>query len=277
MVVDISSNQPTNVGRKRVQIDLSAARISGIDLRRRINIRTMSKAMEVPKSTLHRRLKEGAIRPHTNALKPYVFEDCKRARLRFCLSMLEPTSLETQPVFKDIYNYVHIDEKWFFMTKEAERYYPHPEEREPLRTCKSKRFITKVMFLAAVARPRFDSTGNEIFSGKIGIFPFTYKEPAKRNSKNRAAGTLETKVIITVNKDFSRSCLIEKVLPAIRAKWPRCNETETIYIQQDNAKPHIDGCDARFLEVAHSEGFDIHLSNQPPNSSDMNVLDLGYF
>ena len=28
------------------------------------------------------------------------------------------------------------------------------------------------MFLVALARPRFDAQGNELFSGKIGVFPF---------------------------------------------------------------------------------------------------------
>jgi len=30
------------------------------------------------------------------------------------------------------------------------------------------------MFLAAVARPRFDANGTVIFDGKLGIWPFTY-------------------------------------------------------------------------------------------------------
>ncbi|KAH7863382.1 hypothetical protein Vadar_016764 [Vaccinium darrowii] len=83
--------------------------------------------------------------------------------------------------------------------------------------------------------------------------------------------------MINVNKDVSRSYLIGKVLPVIRSKWPRCSATETIYIQQDNAKPHIQGWDAEFLEAANQEGFDIRLLFQPPNSPDMNVLDLGFF
>ncbi|KAJ0034614.1 hypothetical protein Pint_26432 [Pistacia integerrima] len=51
-------------------------------------------------------------------------------------------------------NIIHVDEKWFYMTKQSEKYYLLPDEDEPLRTCKSKTFITKVMFLAAVTRPR---------------------------------------------------------------------------------------------------------------------------
>ncbi|KAF7133354.1 hypothetical protein RHSIM_Rhsim09G0038900 [Rhododendron simsii] len=209
-----------------------------------------------------------------NPLKPDFSDQNKIARLHFCLSMLEPNSLQTQPMFKAMYNYVHIDEKWFYMTKESERYYVLPDEDQSHRTCKSKRFIAKVMFLAAVARPRFGANGCEEFSGKIGIFPFTVKEPAKRTSKNRVAGTMETKAVAAVTKDVIRSCLIEKVIPAIQSKWPRSSVGETIYIQQDNARPHIKPNDVEFHEATTRNGFDIRLTNQPRNSPDLNVLDL---
>ncbi|KAH7835594.1 hypothetical protein Vadar_027734 [Vaccinium darrowii] len=274
LTVDVSAKCARTGGRKRVHINF--AEIANIDLRDRTNIRSLAEALKVPRSTLHRRIKEGAIRPHSNALKPYLSEENKRARLQFCVSMLEPNSLGSQPTFKQMYDRVHIDEKWFYLSRESERYYLLPEEEEPLRTCKSKRFITKVMFLAAVARPRFDANHNEIFSGKIGIFPFTCKVPAKRNSKNRAAGTMETKAM-TVTKDVIRSCLIEKILPAIRSKWPQSSAANPIYIQQDNARPHIHPLDAEFVEAAHKDGFNIQLVCQPPNSPDMNVLDLGFF
>lgn len=60
------------------------------------------------------------------------------------------------------------------------------DEDNPLRSCKSKKYIAKIMFLASIARPRFDAEGNELFSGKIGIFPFVTQESAKRTSVNRA-------------------------------------------------------------------------------------------
>lgn len=71
--------------------------------------------------------------------------------------------------------------------------------------------------------------------------------------------------------------MIEKVLPTIRSKWPRLGAVETIYIQQDNARPHIHGSDPEFLEAASRDGFDMRLSFQPPSSLDINVLDLGFF
>ena len=73
------------------------------------------------------------------------------------------------------------------------------DEEVPHRTCQSKRFITKVMFMAAVARPRGDVGSEDYFNGKIGIWPFVYKEAAKRNSKNRTKGTYVTKNIESVN------------------------------------------------------------------------------
>ena len=63
------------------------------------------------KTTLHSRVKEGVIRAHSNALKPYLSDRAKRARLQFCIEMLEPSSLPIQPMFKEMYDYVHIDEK----------------------------------------------------------------------------------------------------------------------------------------------------------------------
>ncbi|XP_030969825.1 uncharacterized protein LOC115990103 [Quercus lobata] len=178
-----------------------------------------------------------------------------------------------------MFNYVHVDEKWFYMSKESKKYYLLPREQEPLHARKSKRFITNVVVLDAVAQPRFDSSGNQEFNGKIPIFPFTYKELAKRTSKNSVAGTVETKLVSSVTKDVIRSCLIEEVLEvflAIRAKCPH-DTKNVIFIQQDNAKPHIEPNDPEFLEVASSDGFNINISCQLPNSPDMNVLYLGFF
>jgi hypothetical protein len=71
--------------------------------------------------------------------------------------------------------------------------------------------------------------------------------------------------------------LIDKVLPAIRAKWPQEDMDKPIYIQQDNAQSHVSLNDKLFCEAAKQDGFDIRLVCQPPNSPDFNILDLGFF
>jgi hypothetical protein len=75
-----------------------------------------------------------------------------------------------------------------------------------------------------------------------------------------------------------RSYLISKVLPAIKAKWLReDNGNRTIWIQQDNARIHVPVDDIQFAISAAQTGLNIRLINQPPNSPDVNCLDLGFF
>jgi len=73
------------------------------------------------------------------------------------------------------------------------------------------------------------------------------------------------------------SFLIEKVLVAIKEKWPREDLGSPIFIQQDNARTHINHDDLEFFQAATQDGFDIRLMCQPANPSDLNVLDLGFF
>ena len=130
--------------------------------------------------------------------------------------------------------------------------------------------------MCAVAKPIYSSNGDVIFDEKIGMWPFIRQEPAKRSSKNRRRGELETKPIQSITKDHMRAMLITNVIPTIRAKWPSMLSKDII-IQQDNAKPHIAPNDKDFVDEATKDGFNIQLVQQPPNSPDMNVLDLGFF
>lgn len=273
--VDVSHRRKGNCGRKKIHIDLS--RIVDVPFRRRKTLRSLAASLDVCKTSLFRCLKEGHIKRHTNAIKLSLNEDNMRARLEFCISMLDSNTMPDHPKFAAMHDVVHIDEKWFYMTKKTETYYLHPVEDPPYRSCQSKNYIGKVMFLAAMARPRFDGEGNEIFSGKIGIFPFAKMQPAKRGSKNRAAGTMELKPMTSIKREDIKEFLIGKILPRIRERWPQEDFGKTIYIQQDNARTHVDPRDEDFLAAASQHGFDIRLICQPPNSPDLNILDLGFF
>ena len=50
-----------------------------------------------------------------------------------------------------------------------------------------------------------------------------------------------------------------------------------IKIQQDNARPRLHPANPLYKEETERLGLNIELFNLPPNSSDLNVLDLGYF
>ena len=269
--VDVSSKRKGRKGK-----DDTLSQIPTVPLNRRSTLRSLARALGVSHTTLYQKLKLHKIRRHSNRLKPSLKEKNKRERIKFCLSMLDETTLAApRPKFISMHNIVHIDEKWFYMTKMNRCYYLLPEEDDPVRTVRNKNCIGKVMFLTAVARPRYDAEGNMTFSGKIGVWPFVQEIPAARRSEYRARGTIEIKSF-NMNRRVMRRYMIEKVVPGIKEVWP-ADDTNPILIQQDNARTHILPGDAEFAEAVATTGLDIRIIQQPPNSPDLNALDLGYF
>ncbi|KAG3107383.1 hypothetical protein PI124_g13316 [Phytophthora idaei] len=142
----------------------------------------------------------------------------------------------------------HVDEKLFYMTQVRRSFYLLPGEPEPKRSVRSKRYITKVMMLAAVARPRWVPSGSTSFDGKLGIWAFVVRKPALRSSHRRPAGTMETKEG-RVDKETYRAMLIERLLPAHRERMPHAAEGKRITVQQDNASPHISPQDSLSVKL----------------------------
>ncbi|ETP34255.1 hypothetical protein F442_17392 [Phytophthora nicotianae P10297] len=95
----------------------------------------------------------------------------------------------------------------------------------------------KVIFLAAVARLRYDNHRKCHFDGKIGIWPIVEETVTLRTSVNRPKGTVITKCI-AVSREVYTKMLIDRVFPAVRAVWPG-GKRRAIFVQQDNAGPHV--------------------------------------
>ena len=85
-----------------------------------------------------------------------------------------------------MYDTVMVDEAWFYVKRNCERFYLAPDEKVPVRKAKSKRHIQKVMFLAAVSRPYYCHRTKTWNDGKLGIFPFAEKVPAKHSSEKQS-------------------------------------------------------------------------------------------
>jgi hypothetical protein len=67
----------------------------------------------------------------------------------------------------------------------------------------------------------------------------------------------------------------EKVLPAIKLKWP--DRGHGIVTQQDGASSHIHRDDPAFAVAAMAGNWQIQLLTQPVQSPDTNILDLSFF
>jgi hypothetical protein len=105
----------TLCGRKGVQLDFETMR--QLSLSKRSTYRSLSKALQIPKTSLIRLQKLGVIRRHSSTLKSYLTENNMINRLRFCMEMLDRNSLPNDPRFISMHNLVFIDEKWFQITK----------------------------------------------------------------------------------------------------------------------------------------------------------------
>ncbi|KAG2926031.1 hypothetical protein C6341_g16405 [Phytophthora cactorum] len=246
---------------------LEKLRITPFD--QRSTLRAASSACGVARATLQRRVKGGQVVAHVSIVKPLLTDENKAAILAWCILHVQPDSL----LFNNMYDTIHVDEKLFDLTAVRRRYYLLPGEEAPHRQVRSKRFITKVMMLAGVARPRWNAVSGFYFDGKLGIWPFIVQEPAVRSSSRRPAGTMITKEG-RVNKGTYRKMLFQHLLPAVRERWPSVCNGELLRMQQDNAPAHISPMDTLFVAAAAELGLSIELCCQPPNSPDLNCLDL---
>ena len=268
---DVASK--THLRGRKVMYDIHTLKneISQIPLSKRKTLRDVANTLSVLTSVVQKMKASGELKPHSSALRPMLTEENKINRYLYCCN-----EVRRNAIMNDMFDRVHVDKKWFYLTEDSAHFYLALGEKAPHRQTRSKRYVQKVMFLCAVARPRYDSHQNRMWDGKLGIWPFAELRPAKRASANRAAGTLEWKNF-KVNTEAYRRMIVDNVLPAIAEKWPIGQRNKTIRIQQDNAPVHIGNEDEEFRLAVEAAGIDIKLYEQPPNSPDLNVLDLGYF
>ena len=243
-----------------------------IPWRRRKTYCSPAKEMGVALRMMQRMLLHRDVcRVHTSSLKPTLTEENKMSSMELALSFVDKSNTSK---FENMEDLIHIDKKWFYLTKDGQRFIIAADEEEPYRHVQHKSFLTKVMFLCAVARPRYNMRRNAWFDGKIGIWPIGKWEPAKRSLKKRAKGMPIWKNQ-SITRDVYHEYLIKMLLPAVKEKWPARNAR--IRLQQDGAKSHILEDDAEFKEAVEEIGLNLTIFMQSPNSPDTNILDLGFF
>jgi hypothetical protein len=202
-------------------------------------------------------------------------DENKIARYTMALSFRDPTN---PSLYQDMMDMIHVDEKWFFLTQDKEKYLLTPSEEEPYCTVCHKSHITKVMFICAIAWPRYDEHLKEWWDGKLGIWPVGDMVETQRRSSIRPRGTLVWRNK-SLTKEVYRSYICNKLLLAIWEKWPIHDKhrKKMIRIQHDNASSHISNDDPTFQEDTMGLGLKVLIMFQAANSLDVNLNDLGFF
>jgi hypothetical protein len=177
---------------------------------------------------------------------------------------------------------VFVDEKRFDVATTGTLTLPEGD-LTPQRYIQSRTNPLFVMVLVGVMKPVGE------FDGVVGRHAFVERVFAKRNSKNREAGTLELKPF-NVSGDTYMQAWKESMFPALKkliAKGliDKPTVADPLFLQDDNAKPHrkmIDG--KQVTELICEMGlrdFGIHIvpldPPQPPQSPDTNPLDTFVF
>jgi hypothetical protein len=83
----VASCKADCIGRKRKEVDLQVA-VKKIPLKKRETIRSLAHNLGTSKSLLHRHVKDGEVRVHSSAVKPFLTTENKLTRLVYFLAHL---------------------------------------------------------------------------------------------------------------------------------------------------------------------------------------------
>lgn len=120
----------------------------------------------------------GNIVHHSKSLRLFLTQHNKNAKLESCPSFVTESS-----EFDSMFHFVHNDEKWIYMTKGTDLYYSLPGQELPETLNRRNGFITKMMFLAAVAWQRSDFHHREQLMGRSGFGHFYILKDVERSAR----------------------------------------------------------------------------------------------
>ncbi|RHY83768.1 hypothetical protein DYB26_014837, partial [Aphanomyces astaci] len=80
--------------------------------RKKGRVELIKMVVGISRGSLHRYLKLGIFRSHSNAIRPSLTDANKYSRMKFAFNFVR-ANME----FDGMMDYVHLDEKWFYITK----------------------------------------------------------------------------------------------------------------------------------------------------------------
>ena len=97
-------------------------------LRKRHTQQKLVTLMGVSKTTVHHWIVASMIHVCCYSLKPFLTEENKWARFEMALYFRDP---DDPTKYQDMQDQIHVDEKWFFLMREKERYLLHQDKKNP--------------------------------------------------------------------------------------------------------------------------------------------------
>ncbi|OWY98043.1 LOW QUALITY PROTEIN: hypothetical protein PHMEG_00031292 [Phytophthora megakarya] len=264
---------------QRLTVQEVAELVLAVPLYQRQTQRAVSAASGILRTTLHRFLADGSLRRASSQVKPTLTPAHNTKCLQWALAYIGI------PL-------VHVDEERLHFYKETTTYYFTAAEQLSYSCCPNKKYIGKVMFVGSGGKTPLRISRNQHFDGKLGIWLIVEQKEAVRTSISRPKGTVINKSVSMTRKLY-RKFLIDMVSLKSELSYQlhisylniiKCLifileyvQGSTVFVQQDNAGPHVLENDDEMEEVVKLEVWNIKMRCQPPRSPDVNMLDLGYF
>ena len=239
--------------------------------------------------------------------RPMISKETARLRVEYCKKCLANEELSPQ---------IHQDEGYAYTVRWCRKLktiksgmvdqFP-AGYKPPKQASKSRRHTPKVLLSIALARPE-KKEGIGFYGGKIEMLRCTRNVVAQRTSKNHKKGSVYKKDA-SLNSTMFKEQLTKKFFPAIKKNTSLLAKSERfahqlktrnqqytlpegckwadLFFQLDNAPPHlrkskrltaiVRKAAARNVVNGVYFGPKVRLQYQPPDSPDLNVLDLGFF
>ena len=224
---------------------------------------------------------------HKLYLKPHLSDEHRVKRMEWAIFLVDSANSfrhrDRQLYFRDMFDCVMVDEKWFYLMVDGVKIKLLPGMEVAIQPkAHHKCHIEKVMFLSCVARPLFNEDGSVKFSGLVKVVPVVQEYIAQRTTKNQRRGDVMTKNHHVNSETYHNLFVKGGVFDAAEEKTPWLKSFTYI---QDGAKAHTAEGSVRELEKAGSDPLTVPVADrvcakfltQPAQSPDVNVNDCAFF
>lgn len=146
-------------------------RAKATSISHRTCLRSVEIETSISKLTLHRAIRAGSILLHSSSIKPLVTDINKVKQTKFAINNIEYSLHKYTYEFKNMCNYVQVDERCFRVMKDHLMFYLSAKELIPHGTAKSRNFVKSPKFLCAVACLGYNPRTISYFYDKIEVWP----------------------------------------------------------------------------------------------------------
>ena len=92
-------------------------------------IRDVASCLDLAPSMVWRLIKRGEIKAHSNPLYPALTNANKIRRVEWILSLIQEDTIQIHPIYKAMYDFIHIDEKCSIKPKKHKEFILHTKKR----------------------------------------------------------------------------------------------------------------------------------------------------